>query len=87
MTELGGKIVSMRAPYQAAAGLGETYTVVLPVVGARDVEVPVKAIVHDAISAARDDLKERLKQSWPLLAGVGMIGVAGVLLIKARRAS
>lgn len=86
MTALGAKIVSLPAPYQAAAGvLGESYTVVLPIVGAKEVEVPVEAIVHDAISAARDDLKQRTIDNWPVLAGIGLAAAAVVLLIKARR--
>jgi hypothetical protein len=77
MAEPGGSLTSM-----SYGSLGESYAITLPVVGHTSMELPVQKITHDAMSYALEDLKLRVKAKLPVVIGVGLLGVAGYLVIK-----
>lgn len=74
--------MSYLADCRRYSGLGETYPITLPVVGQTSVSIPVQRITADAMSYALQDLKQRLKSNLPIVIGVGLVAVAGYLVLK-----
>jgi hypothetical protein len=68
----------------AAAGLGKTYPITLPVVGPTTVDIPVDAIVHDAVGALGRDLWQRFASNWYWFAGAALLAGTWVAVRRKR---
>lgn len=62
--------------------LGESYAIVLPIVGQTSVQLPTAQLARDFTGYALDDLKARAKQNVPMLLGIGLGVAALVILLK-----
>lgn len=61
-------------------GLGENYTITLPVVGTQNIAIPTEQLTNDILGYVMADLKDRATKAAPLAIGLGL-GLAAVIVV------